>query len=331
VVQLYLLLVRKITQFIAIVLLLATHAHAADTADLVPLTELGPRQYKGFEGGLYPDGANHRPEAHERTGVLLATQVRPLDAQGMASDEGKIVLLSIGMSNTTQEFSTFMRLAQAERQRNPKLVIVDGAQGGMTAARICDLEQAPGSRFWATVDDRLKAVHVSRAQVQVAWIKEADAQPTAAFPKHAQVLEEELEKIVRLMRGRFANLKIVYVSSRIYGGYAKTKLNPEPFAYESGFAVKWLIEKQINGEGSLNFDPAAGEVKAPWLSWGPYLWANGLSKRADGLIYEEKDFGNDGTHPSQSGREKVARQLLDFFTSDSTARPWFMKHEAKIE
>jgi hypothetical protein len=257
--------------------------------------------------------------------------VKPLDGQGMANEDGKIVLLSIGMSNTTQEFSMFMRLAQQERQKNPKLVIVDGAQGGMTAARICDPDAAAGSRFWATVDDRLKGANVSRAQVQVAWIKEADAQPTAAFPRHAQMLEEELEKIVRLMHGRFANLRIVYVSSRIYGGYAKTKLNPEPFAYESGFAVKWLIEKQIKGARDLNYDPAVGETKAPWLSWGPYLWANGLTKRADGLGYEEKDFANDGTHPSQSGREKVARQLLDFFRSDSTARPWFVKHEAKID
>ncbi len=304
---------------------------AADTADLVPLTELGKREYKGFVGGLYSDGKNQRPEAHERVGVLLATQVRPLDGQGMVGEEGRIVLLSVGMSNTTQEFSALMRLAQGEKQKNPKLVIVDGAQGGMSAARIVDTDSASGSRYWSTVDDRLKAANVTRAQVQVAWIKEADAQPTAAFPKHAQILEEELEKIVRLMHGRFANLKIVYISSRIYGGYAKSRLNPEPFAYESGFAVKWLIEKQIGGERDLNFDPATGGVKASWLSWGPYLWANGMNKREDGLTYEERDFGNDGTHPSQSGREKVARQLLDFFKTDSTARPWFVKHEAKIE
>jgi len=295
---------------------------AGDTTDLVPLSELGKREYKGFGGGLYPDGKNSRPESHERAGALLATQVRPLDGGGMASGEGKIVLLSIGMSNTTQEFSAFMQLARGEKQKSPKVVLVDGAQGGMTAAKIANADEAAGSRYWATVDDRLKAANVTRAQVQVAWIKEADAMPTAAFPKHAQMLEEELEKIVRLMHGRFGNLKIVYLSSRIYGGYAKSRLNPEPFAYESGFAVKWLIEKQIKGELDL---------KEPWLSWGPYLWANGMGKREDGLVYEERDFGPDGTHPSQSGREKVARQLLDFFKTDSTARPWFVRHEAKIE
>src|SRR5205809_909762 len=99
--------------------------YAADTSDLVPLTALGKRQYKGFEGGLYPDGKNKPPEAHEKAGALLAGQIKPLDAQGKPNQDGRIVLLSIGMSNTTQEFSTFILLAEQEKQKNPKLTIVD--------------------------------------------------------------------------------------------------------------------------------------------------------------------------------------------------------------
>src|ERR671936_402607 len=47
--------------------------------------------------------------------------------------------------------------------------------------------------------------------------------------------------IVAILRARYPNLKLVYVSSRTYGGYATTPLNPEPYAYDSGFAVKWLV------------------------------------------------------------------------------------------
>jgi hypothetical protein len=37
------------------------------------------------------------------------------------------------------------------------------------------------------------------------------------------------------------------------------------------------------------------------------------------------DVAEDGIHPSASGRLKVARLLLAFFTSDPTARPWFVE------
>ena len=33
-----------------------------------------------------------------------------------------------------------------------------------------------------------------------------------------------------------------------------------------------------------------------------------------------------GTHQSPSGQRKVGKLLLDFFKSDSTTRPWFLRH-----
>jgi Cu/Ag efflux protein CusF len=298
-----------------------------DTSRLKPLTEMGTEKYQGYEGGLYPGGKNERPATHEAAGVALGRKVQPLDSAGKPSADGKIVLLSVGMSNTTQEFSLFKQLADRDKQKNPHLVIVDGAQGGMTAARIKDpQDNGGGTRFWTTVDQRLKAAGVTRDQVQVAWIKEADAGPSQGFPRYARTLQEELAQVVRLMHERFPNLKLVYLSSRIYAGYARSRLNPEPYAYESAFSVRWLIEQQLKGEAGLNFDPGKGKVQAPWLSWGPYLWANGKTKRADGLTYEESDFGGDGTHPAQSGRRKVAEQLLQFLKTDTTTRPWFVRN-----
>jgi hypothetical protein len=104
------------------------------------------------------------------------------------------------------------------------------------------------------------------------------------------------------------------LSSRIYAGYAETPLNPEPHAYESAFAVRRVIAAQIAGQG-----PAR-----PWLAWGPYLWADGVKGRQDGLTWRREDLAPDGTHPSLSGREKVARLLLEFFRSDPAARSWFL-------
>jgi hypothetical protein len=305
----------------------AFHAHGQNCSQtsvgLMPITELQTQSYKGYQGGLYPQGSNLTPPAHLAAGLSFATQILPRNSAGAVdTSNGKIVLLSIGMSNATQEFSAFKSLADADAAKNPKLVIVDGAQGGQTAAIISDST----ANFWRVIDQRLRNANVTASQVQVAWVKEADAGPTRAFPVHAQILSNEMESIARILKAKYPNLKIAYWSSRIYAGYAITPLNPEPFAYESGFAVKWLIEKQINGDTTLAFGGA--KPKAPWLAWGPYLWADGMKPRQDGLIWECRDFQTDGTHPAPAGRTKVANLLLAFFKTEVTATSWFRKKNA---
>ncbi|MBI3697971.1 MAG: hypothetical protein HY238_24445, partial [Acidobacteria bacterium] len=226
--------------------------------------------------------------------------------------DGKIVLLSIGMSNTTQEFQVFQKLAAADSDLNPQLVIVDGAQGGQAADTTAD----PQAKFWGVVEQRLGAAGVTAKQVQVVWLKQAIIQPQRPFPAEAKRLQGYLVDTLRNLNDNYPNLKIAYLSSRIYAGYATTPLNPEPHAYEGAFAVKWAIADQIAGKG----------LARPWLAWGPYLWADGMKGRADGLRYLREDLQpSDGTHPSIAGREKVARQLLEFLKSHPTSRPWFGK------
>ena len=309
------------------IVIVAFHAYGQNCSQtsvgLMPLTELGTTNYKGYSGGLYPLGNNLAPPGHLAAGLSFAMQIVPRNSSGAVdTSNGKIVLLSIGMSNATQEFSMFKSLADADAAKNPKLVIVDGAQGGQTAAIISDST----ANFWSVIDQRLRNANVTRAQVQAAWVKEADAGPTRAFPVHAQILSGEMESIARVLKAKYPNLKIAYWSSRIYAGYATTTLNPEPFAYESGFAVKWLIEKQINGDTTLAF--AGARPKSPWLAWGPYLWADGTKPRQDGFIWECRDFQTDGTHPGPTGRTKVANLLLAFFKAEVTAASWFLKKNA---
>src|SRR5262249_46572874 len=45
-----------------------------DLSNFKPLPELGTGEYHGFKGGLYPDGKNERPSAHEAAGRALARQ-----------------------------------------------------------------------------------------------------------------------------------------------------------------------------------------------------------------------------------------------------------------
>jgi hypothetical protein len=294
---------------------------AGTSVGFVPLEDMGVILYQGFDGGLYPDGSNFRPAAHDQSLDRLG-RVLLLDAQGHPDPlNGKIVLVSVGMSNTTQEFSAFKPLADADPAKNSRLLIVDAAQGGQDAAAISN----PSAPYWTGVDQKLAGAGVTPLQVEAVWLKEARAQPAEAFPLDAQILRDQLRAIVQIIKSRYPNTRSVYLSSRTYAGYASSTLNPEPFAYQSAFSVKWLIEEQLGGSAALNFDPAKGQVMAPWLSWAAYLWADGLTPRSDGLTWACADFQvTDGTHPSDQGRAKVASLLLDFFKSDPTTVPWFV-------
>ena len=105
---------------------------ARTSVGLSPLTDMGARTYQGTPGGLYPDGGNVPPPGHLSSGVSLARGIGPLDALGQPSVAGRYAFISVGMSNTTQEFSTFIPMATADGTRDPRLVIIDGAQGGQT-------------------------------------------------------------------------------------------------------------------------------------------------------------------------------------------------------
>jgi hypothetical protein len=275
---------------------------ARESTGMIPLPDLAGKTYQGEEGGLYPGGKNTPPEAHLKEGLRLAKSIVPID--------GQIVLLTIGMSNTTQETQAFVQLAARDPEVNPKLTLVDGAQGGQVARITAD----PSANFWKVVDQRLAQAGVTGKQVQAVWMKQANPQPNQGWPAAAKLLQADLISTLHNLHDRFPNLKICYMSSRIYGGYATVPLNPEPYAYEGGFAVKWTIAQQIAG------DPALKSDRSPWLAWGPYLWADGVKGG-----WKREDLGPDGTHPSESGRMKVGQMLLDFLKTDPTATPWFKR------
>jgi len=312
--------------------------------DNIPLNDLGPNFYHAsYQGGLYPGGSNQRPSDHETDGINIATnQIKPLNSNGIEDQgQGKIVMISIGMSNTTQEFGgegeeppvAFKpRVDDAVEtpNKNPRLVIVDGAQATM------DAEAWGGIQFnratWDTLRHRIRDAGVFPAQVQIAWIKQALVDPGnyGDFPTHATRLQGDLERILQTLKQKYPSCLLAYFSTRTRA-YTTTFHSPEPFAYETGFANKWTIEDQLI-HALLNYNLSNGPVVAPWISWGPYLWTNGTTPRSDGLMWQctstgglPSDVESDFVHPSALGEDKVADQLLAFFETDPTATPWFLK------
>lgn len=302
------------------------------STDLIPLTDLGTQLYKGSQGGLYPDGSNVMSQDRLTAGLAFLKEIQPLNSAGQPDANGKIVLISMGMSNSQQEFTPFIPLALADPEINPNLVIVNGAKATQDASKW----SVVNGQAWQNLASQISAAGVTNLQVQAAWL--LNAMPATlgpqTFPERAQWLKDFLKTGIRNLKDSYPNVRVVYLSSRIYAGYATTPLSPEPFAYEGGFAMKWLIEDQINGDPELSYDGANPE--APWLAWGPYLWANGLGSddvsggvpgRSDGLEWECGDYQNDGTHPDpRTGAPKVAQLILDFFKTDSTTTRWFLNN-----
>ena len=313
----------------------------------IPLTDL-PSYFK-FRGGLYPNGVNQPPLDHDSAVRAARNRIRALDVNGDESPFGKYVLISIGMSNTTQEWCsqtsgppcatwTFMGRAATDPTVNKNLlVIVNGAADGQDAPAWT----SPASPNYDRIKTgRLAPLGLSENQVEIAWVKLDDAKASRSLPSDsadAYVYLSNLGQVLRTLRIRYPNLLIVFLSSRSYGGFASgigatTDLTAEPYAYEEGFSVKWAIESQINEMRGLPADPRAGSLNyakksAPVIVWGPYLWSDAATPRSDGFLLNRADFEEDGMHPSQNGESKVGLALLEFFKNSSYAKCWFMANQ----
>src|SRR4030095_4613241 len=80
-----------------------------------PINDLGAGLYLNqYSGGLYPDSSNTIPPAHASAGLTKAQAIVPRSVNGQPSPDGCYILLSIGMSNTTQEYTRFMQIAATD-------------------------------------------------------------------------------------------------------------------------------------------------------------------------------------------------------------------------
>jgi len=213
---------------------------------------------------------------------------------------------------------------------NQGLEIVNGAKGGQTAMH---WDSPLDPNYDRVRDSALAPRGLTEAQVQVIWLKTLNADPTVSLPSaqaDAITLVTQYGDILRALKTRYPNLQMVFMSSRTFGGYAISQQNPEPYAYETGFAVKWVIQAQVDqmANGGTVVDPRAGNLNyntvAPWVAWGPYLWADGLNPRSDGVTWQQSEFESDGVHPGTLAETKVGTALLSFFKNDPRTSCWFL-------
>ena len=314
---------------IAVLLLLLSAPLLATT----PLNDLGPAPYCcGYVGGLWDEGSNLIPADHLAAGMKQAALIRPLDENGQPSPSGKIVLLTVGFDETKRIADAFAAMAANDRRVNrDSLVLANAARSGIDVTAW----QLTTQPIWSWIDSYvLLPAGVTAQQVQAAWIEMVDNGPILSMPPpsaDAYRLKAYESQVVRTLKVMYPNLRVAYLSSRVFGGYATTGWNPEPYAYESGLTVRWIVVGQVIEVRTEQpyWDTRVGDINyehgiAPWVSWGPYLWADGTNPRSDGLTWERDDFNADGETLSEKGAQKGGRLLFDFFLHEPTASSWFL-------
>jgi hypothetical protein len=248
-----------------------------------------------------------------------------LDANGNPDPNGKYALLSIGLSITFENFNQLKQGVASDTSLNPHLVFANGANPNLTAGRFANTTDP----IWTTETDYfLPNADITANQVVAVWIMVIDGFPSGTFPTDLANLESQYVSILQNLHNFFPNLKLAFFSTREYGAYSNgnTQLvDPEPYAYETGFAVRQVIQDQLSGEADLNYNSANGPVVAPWIAWATYDWANGMTPRSDGLYWTCQDFLPDGEHNSYpAGRQKASAILLNFLKTNDATAPWVL-------
>jgi PKD domain len=268
-------------------------------------------------------------------GQQIAAAITPLNNMGTPTPapDGKIGLLSIGMCNAQLEFSgngapdAFMWRANHDplMAKDANVVLVNAAAAGKTA----DIWANINNPVWNDAQSKVTQAHLSAAQIQVVWMEHAIAQPTGDFQTSEGALQVDITKIAKNVLTEFPNCKIIFVSTRTESYTTTLPHNPEPYAYETGFANKLTIQAQTDQTDLCFADPthfySCTPVVSPYLCWGPYSWIRDLTPRSDGKTWNCSDLkAGDWVHPTSCGVHKVADQLLAFFETSPIATPWYL-------
>lgn len=293
----------------------------------VPLTDLAGKTYRGYNGGLYANGSNERPNTHHHEILQQIAKIKPLNAQGQADTKGKIVMIGVGASNPRTEFESFKKKALDLKQLNPQLAFINTCIGGQGVQKMND----PGDNYWQSASNTLKNSGLSDKQVQLAWVETDNTQTgDTLFPRAPLQLMEDYRLLLEVLHDKYPNLQVVYFSARAFSGFAtpvpggvgKGLLFPRD--YLSGWAVKWLIENAALQKPG--FVTEGSNANIPHVTWGSYHWSNGNLPRGDGFVLDcQTDVGEDGLHLTAKGEDKIGQLMLDYFLNDPVSQLWLLK------
>ena len=264
-------------------LLLVSQLQAIDYTDPVALPSLATDTYLGVQGGLYPGGSNFMPPAYQ---VDVDAAIAQLNA------DSNINFLCVGMSNLAHTCGEMIERA-ATADVNPAVTIGNGGRPGRAI-------QAYDGSSPDSVYTQFKYTNMSPGAVDVVVFFNAWGNPSGSFPTYLAQMTQAVREVYSNIQQAYPNVKLIYFVSREYAPPWAVSLNPNPYAYQDGFAYKHVIEERIND--TLTGVPVA---------WGPYQydesWPDSYFRQPDGV------------HLSPAGLDVAGQLWLDFFMTQS----WF--------
>lgn len=264
---------------------------------LIPLTDSAetytdPVSEHTEECGLYLDNDNEIPDDH-RTALIVTVH-------DMIVEGGTFGVAVIGVSNAQIEGAKFLADATVEQTNGVIPSDVKVVNYGSPGGTLTQINLSSGSVYLNTTLPALEAASgLSNNDVRVVIFDQPTTTiagtdndqdgkndnpygvPYEDFPALIQWLADETFAAIGVLKARYPNLEIVIITPPTYSGYggvayenpAPVSKRPERMAYWSGFGIRELIQRQLNGQ--------AGYTQAdefPLLVWGPYMWTNGTNQ-----------------------------------------------------
>ena len=292
------------------------------SSGLVPLLDLQTGTYLGYQAGLYPGGTNILSGTHLKNGKSIAKGIKPLDGDGNINfGDGVVLVAGFGPSVPGHIFNKFVEHVRTPSETynlNPCLDAINLCVGGKDISY--PTVDSLAADYWEGVVAKVYDVGYTPAQVQIGWMyfNAKGLTEPPVFPDNALEMTESYVLFVNKAKEYFPNLKIMYMSSRHWGGYADTTLTEyyslaEPASYQNSWSVKWAVEAQIN-QTDTRLKYKGGVPPAPFLLWGPNYWCDANNPRAwDGKKYICSLSYNpdDGYHLTDQQDTKDALDILN--------------------
>jgi hypothetical protein len=289
-----------------------------DTAK-IPLNDLGTGTFRGYMGGLYPNGAN-KPSGRYADDLLTASKsIIPIDRHGNPSDTGKIVFISLGASVGGHMMKALIPKTENNPLTNPSLLLINCNQGAGFAS--LNHIMNPNDSYWDRVDHTITN-KTSAKQVQVIYL-ETDDTTEIKWPNKANLVRDDIDSCLRVFKRKFPNVKVVYVLGRTRTFDNVKEWNKEPGPYYFGWGCKWAIEDQINGASGTKYK--GPNTVAPMITWGFYEWADSLPRKTDGFSWRFSQTV-DGLHATTEGQDTLTTRFQNFLLTDRYASIWYARH-----